>query len=193
MNPPPDRRLGIVVFGLLLAAGAFFVYGRVFSESTPGDYEVRKGNYRLEDGLYSQAIAEFEKALAENPEHVGAHLGLALARIQTDELELALRELDKTLELDPELAVARANRGIVLDRMGRPEEAVADYRLALELDPRLAKGPGWLWRFLRNVDDKPPTIQDRADYLESELAKPPEERLLQVPEEDRKQRMYKVD
>lgn len=69
---------------------------------------------------------------------------------------------------------------------------MADYRRALELNPDLAKGPGWLWRFLRNVQEKPPTIKDRADYLEAELAKPPEERLLRVPEEDEKQRMYKV-
>jgi tetratricopeptide (TPR) repeat protein len=185
-------KLGLVIFGLLLAAGVLFVYGRVFSEDTPGDYKVRKGNYRLEDGQYERAIAEFEGALDENPDHVGAHLGLALTRIQMGELEGALDELDKTLELDPEMAVAYANRGIVLDRLGRPAEALADYRRALELDPKLAKGPGWLWRFLRNVDEKPPTIQDRAEYLEGELAKPADQRLLQIPEEDQKQRMYKV-
>jgi len=68
-----------------------------------------------------------------------------------------------------------------------------DYRAALQLDEKLTKGPGWLWRFLRNVPEAPPTIRDRAEYLEAELAKPAAERLLQVPEKDAEQRMYKVD
>ncbi|MDH3744986.1 MAG: tetratricopeptide repeat protein [Acidobacteriota bacterium] len=187
-----DNRLGLALIGLLLVVGVVFVYGRVFNEDTPGDYKARKGNYRLEDGQYEEAIAEFEGALDKNPDHVGAHLGLALTRIQTGELDVALAELETTLRLDPRLAVAYANRGIVLDKLGKPVEAVADYQRALELDPKLAKGPGWLWRFLRNVDEKPPTIRDRVEYLEAELAKPADQQLLQLPEEDEKQRMYKV-
>jgi hypothetical protein len=46
---------------------------------------------------------------------------------------------------------------------------------------------------MRNIDEKPPTIKDRAEYLEAELAKPESERLLKVPSEDEKQRMYKID
>jgi hypothetical protein len=46
---------------------------------------------------------------------------------------------------------------------------------------------------MRNIDEKPPTIKDRADYLEAELAKPEAERLLKIPEVDEKQRMYKID
>ncbi|MDH3402878.1 MAG: tetratricopeptide repeat protein [Acidobacteriota bacterium] len=193
MAQKPGNRAALVALGLLLVVGAFFVWGRVFAEDTPGDYRVRKGNYRLEDGRYEQAIEEFEAALETNPGHLGAHLGRAITHGQMGELELALAELDRTLELDPGLAPAWANRGILRDRLGRHAEALADYRRALELDPRLAKGPGYLWRFLRNVGERPPTIADRADYLEAELAKPPAERLLRLPEEDAKQRMYKVD
>ena len=78
-----------------------------------------------------------------------------------------------------------------------PEEYLkyefVDYRKAIELDPDILEGPGFLWRFMRNVDEKPPTIESRADYLEAELAKPEAERLLKVPEKDEKQRMYKID
>ena len=75
--------------------------------------------------------------------------------------------------------------------LGEYEKALADYRKALSLDERMAEGPGWLWRFMRNIDEKPPTIKDRADYLEAELKKPPGERLLKVPEIDSEQRMHK--
>ena len=188
-----DKWLAMVVLGIFLAAGAAFVYGRVFSEETPGDFMVRKGNYRLEDGLFEDAIRQFEAALDKNPEHPGAHLGLAITFLQMGRLEEAIAKFNQTLSLDPEMAAAYADRGIAWDRLGEYEKALADYRTALELDAVLTKGPGWLWRFLRNVDEKPSTIKDRADYLETELSKPAGERLLQVPEEDEKQRMYKVD
>jgi tetratricopeptide (TPR) repeat protein len=187
-----DRWQAMVVLALFLAAGAAFVYGRVFSDDNPGDYHVRTGNYRLEDGLFEDAIGQFEMALDKNPEHTGAHLGLAVTLLQMGRLGESIAKFDDVLSLDPEMAVALANRGIAWDRLGEYEKALADYRAALALGSDLTEGPGWLWRFLRNVDQKPPTIEDRASYLETELAKPAEERLLKVPELDEEQRMYKV-
>ncbi len=93
--------------------------------------------------------------------------------------------------MDNHYAQAYADRGILNDRAGQYEAALHDYRKALKLNPELAEGPGWLWRFLRNIPDRPPTIADRADYLEEQLKKPESERLLRVPELDAKQRMYK--
>ena len=95
------------------------------------------------------------------------------------------------MRLDDSLAVAYANRGILHDRAGRHDLALKDYRRALSIDPNLADGPGWLWRFLRNIPERPPTIADRAAYIEAELLKPPEDRLLRLPEIDDQQRMYK--
>ncbi len=188
-----SARTAILAFVVVTAIFALFAYMRTEVEDVPGDYHVRKGNYRLEDGQYEDAIAEFELALEMSPRHREAHFGLAVTYVRMERLEDAVAKLDEVVEIDPGFGPAYANRGVVHDRLGRPEEAIADYRQALELDPELAEGPGWIWRFLRNIDEKPPTIADRADYLEAELAKPPEERLLAVPEEDAKQRMYKVD
>jgi len=106
-------------------------------------------------------------------------------------LDESRKSFDRAIRLDNNYAQAYADRGILNDRDGRYEAALHDYRKALKLDPELAEGPGWLWRFLRNVPDPPPTIADRADYLEEQLKKPKRERLLRVPELDSKQRMYK--
>jgi len=191
-RPGTDPRVAIFVLLLITGVMGTFLYWRMAGDETPGAYNVRKGNYRLEDGQHEEAIREFQLALDQNPEHQGARLGIAVTYTQMNRLEEAVAEYDAIIDADPDYSAAYANRGIVLDRMGRVEEALSDYRKALELEPRLDKGPGWIWRFLRNIDKKPPTISDRADYLEAELAKPPEERLLQLPEEDEKQRMYKV-
>ncbi len=98
---------------------------------------------------------------------------------------------DKAIELDIDFAQAYANRGILNDRTGNYEDAVRDYKKAIEIEPEVTEGPGYIWRFLHNVSERPPTIADRAIYIESELKKPAEERLLKVPEIDEKQRMYK--
>ena len=188
-----QRNKALLFFGVLLAVVAVIVYWRTGVEEVPGDYHVKKANYRLEDGQYDKAIEEFKQALELNPDHAMAHLGLAISYMQKGETELALQEFDATLALDGNIAVAYADKGILYDRLGKYEKALANYKKALELDAEILEGPGWIWRFLRNIDEMPPSIKERADYLEEELAKPPKERLLQFPEEDAKQRMYKVE
>lgn len=183
---------GLVALGII-GAIIFGISKWRTSEKEPGDYNVRQGNYALEDGLFDEAILKFEKALDRNPKHVSAHLGMAIAFMQSDREDLAIEWFSRTIALDPDLGAAYANRGILSDRTGKYEEALADYKKALELNPELAEGPGLIWRFLRNVDEKPPTIKDRVDYLEAELKKPAHERVLKVPEVDEEQRMYKVE
>ena len=89
--------------------------------------------------------------------------------------------------------VAYANRGILKDRMGDYQGALADYRMAMKLEPKVTEGPGRLTRFMRNQADMPPTVRDRARYLEEQLAKSGSEQLMRVSEEDDRQRPYKLD
>jgi tetratricopeptide (TPR) repeat protein len=183
------------LFALLVLIGvaALIFYWRVGSETNPGDFHVKKGNYRLEDGQYDEAIKEFSLALDKNPDHIYAHLGLAITYMQMERYEEAEAEFNTTIKLAPEMAVAYADRGILYDRTEQYQSALSDYKKALALDNEILAGPGWLWRFMRNVDKKPPGIADRAAYLEAELQKPSAERLLYVPEKDQEQRMYKVE
>lgn len=186
-----SKASGILMLLVMIVAGAIFVYWRTAVEEYPGDYEVRKGNYRLEDGRYDEALAEFNSALDKKPDHLQAHHGVAVTYLQMGDPGKALAEFNETIGIDPSFAVAYADRGVAYDRMGLHEEALQDYRKALELDPELVKGPGWLWRFMRNISEKPPTILERANYIEAELQKPVGERKLRFPEADEKQRMYK--
>ena len=88
--------------------------------------------------------------------------------------------------------VTVANRGILKDRMGDYRGALADYETAIGLEPEVAEGPGFLTRFMRNQAEKPPSVADRARYIREQLEKPPSERLLGNPEEDEKQRAYRL-
>ena len=183
--------LAAIVTLSILGIFGFYYYKYSVLETTPGENKYRLGNKYLEDGDYEKALQVFDEVLFEHSEYKEAHLAKAITLLQMKHFSESRASFDRAIELDDQYAQAYADRGILNDRVGRPEAALRDYRKALEINPELAKGPGWLWRFLRNIPDPPPTIADRADYLEEELKKPESERLLQVPELDSKQRMYK--
>ena len=181
----------------LAVATAIFVasavaYEYIFTNYDQGELHYRRGNLRLEDGLYREALTEFEEQLRFHPEEPAGHLGRGLALMGLTRHDEALDAIDRAIVLKPDFAAAFANRGILHDRMGRAEKALGDYRRALALDASLADGPGWITRFFRKQPQAPPTIRDRAVYLAEQLRKPAAERLLQVPELDSAQRSYKV-
>ena len=202
MNERVLRRFIFLMATLLVGGGLLFLVfgGQIGSE--PGDFETRMGSQRLEDGLYDEAMAHFDQALVEAPNHRGALMGRALVFIQTESYPEATAELDHliaflrdTLEDDDltgrgALAAAHANRGIVKDRQGQYEDALADYVVALQIDEETVDGPGVVYKILRPAID-PSTVRQRAEYLIEQLALPEEERLLRVPELDDQQRMYK--
>jgi tetratricopeptide (TPR) repeat protein len=183
--------LTVIITLSILGIVGFYYYKYTVMESTPGENQYRLANKYLEDGDYDEALQILDELLVKNAEYKEAHLAKAITLLQMGRHGDSRKSFDKAIELDNQYAQAYADRGILNDRDGRYEAALHDYRKALKLDPELAKGPGWLWRFLRNIPDPPPTIADRADYLEEQLRKPESERLLRVPELDSKQRMYK--
>lgn len=158
-----------------------------------GELHYRTANLRLEDRDFQAALSEFNLLLKEDIANPTGLLGRALALKELGRLDEALEDLSSAVELMPDFAAAYANRGIILDHLGQYEAAILDYRKAVELDAELGEGPDWITRFLRNQSESPPTIIDRANYLEAELKKPSAERRLSDPEEDAKQRSYKLE
>ena len=100
----------------------------MYAKEAPGDYATREGDIRLTEGNYEEALASFNRALRERPNHRGALMGRALVFIKTKQYEEATAELThlinylrKNLEPDDPtgagvMAAAYANRGIVHDR-----------------------------------------------------------------------------
>jgi len=201
MKPAVLKRfITIAIVAMVMGALAILAYDW-FSSQEPGDYYVRQGDIRLSDGKYDEALASFDKALAEMPDHRGALMGRALVFIRTERYDEAIAELtyliaylDRTLAPDDltgrgSLAAAHANLGIVYDRQARYEEALDEYALALNTDEESVSGPGLIDKILYDAD--PSTVRDRAIYIYEQLKLPEDERLLSVPDLDAEQRMYK--
>jgi len=85
----------------------------------------------------TEAIAEYEKALARDPMHADARLNMATALARQGKTEQASRELTRLVEQDPDNAVARTNLGVVLLQLGKIEQARVQLEAALRADPSL--------------------------------------------------------
>jgi tetratricopeptide (TPR) repeat protein len=202
MNPNVLRRFITIAAIVTFVAFSGWMVTQWLISSEPGDYHTREGDIRLGDGRYEEALAKFNEALAEMPNHRGALMGRALVFMRMNKRNEALAELTyligflrKSLQPDDRtgigvLAAAYANRGILHDRAGRYEKALADYILALKTDAGVLDGPGLFDKIIYGTP-KPSTVRDRAIYLKQQLALPPEKRLLRVPELDAEQRMHK--
>jgi tetratricopeptide (TPR) repeat protein len=202
MNPRILRRFIVI---MAIATFAMFTISAVvkqFMQAPPGDYLVRKGDLRLGERKFDEALAAFDAALEQAPHHRGAMMGRAIVFLQTDQYsaaEAAFTELiaflTRNLDADDAtgvavLAAAHANRGILYDRTGRHEKALDDYREAIRIDGGAIKGPNIFHRILYG-NSQPATVKKRAEYLATQLALPEDQRVLLDPERDAAQRMHK--
>ncbi len=179
-----------VVMGL--AWVGWTVYDGFFAHTEPHAQQFNAADRFFQDGLYEDALAEYQQILIADRDNLRALGGKAQTLMQLGRNAEALDLLDQLIVRKPEFAPAYVSRGILKDRMGDYQGALEDYDRSLSLDAEVAEGPGLLTRFLRNQADKPPTVADRAQYIREQLAKPESERLLRIPKEDAKQRSYKM-
>lgn len=98
-----------------------------------------RGNARLRQGNYENAIADFDAAIRLRPDYANAYSNRANARLRQGLNDEAIADYDRAIELDPYDANAYMSRGIALGRKGMDEKAVADYARAVELDPDYAQ------------------------------------------------------
>lgn len=191
MDDPVYKLLKMAAILLGAIFLGWMIWGGLLQEQVPGEKAYEAGNRYFEDGAYQQALEHYQAALQEDPQLLPAMRGQARSLMQMGKNHEALAVFNEVIYRQPDFAPSYANRGILHDRMGHYHEAIADYEKSIELDAEVVEGPNWLTRFLRLQPEKPPTVADRAAYLRQELAKPESERLLQVPEEDERQRTYK--
>jgi len=92
----------------------------------------------LDLGRTPEAEQAFRTALALNPRHAEAHIGMGNAYIRQGLREKAAQAFGQAVEAAPRSAQARNALGAALAELGRIPEALARYREALELQPDYA-------------------------------------------------------
>jgi tetratricopeptide (TPR) repeat protein len=114
-------------------------------QKTPASYRVNQlsGEIFETQGRYSDAAAEYRKAIQKNPAAVNLHfrLGRALLLQSHDPANLreARKEFDAELALNPSDAVAEYEVGQILLAEQNAQSAAARFEKAVALDPNFAE------------------------------------------------------
>jgi tetratricopeptide (TPR) repeat protein len=105
-------------------------------------------------GDLAGAITEYRRALAANPNHARAQLGMAQALYESGQLEVATDTFEKAFRLDPAsaydgLLAAHRDLGTALENEGQLQQARLHYQRVLDINPADQTARIWMrdsWR-----------------------------------------------
>jgi putative GTP pyrophosphokinase len=96
---------------------------------------VHRGMAYYSESLYENALEDFDRAIAADPENSKAFFYRGTVRHSLEEFALAVSDFSRALELVPYQQDVLVQRAESLTRLGRTEEALADCAAALDLSP----------------------------------------------------------
>ena len=123
---------------------------------------------------YEQAIIDYTKAIALDPNFAEAYNNRSTAHLVMGNYGQAVVDCDRALALAPEFVAAYVNRGIAYTGLRDYDQALADYATALDLTPgniyafyNRANTYLWMSRYQEAVTDYGQTIALKADFVPS--------------------------
>ncbi len=87
---------------------------------------------------YSQAFANFDRAIEINPLNAKAYNGLGIAHTNLEDYPQAIAYLNRAIKLDPAYIEAYYNRGIAHKLQGNNKKASQDFK-----SEKMTKDPYW--------------------------------------------------
>ncbi len=97
--------------------------------------DMLRGTELMRQRRYPEAIAAFERVVAEDPANVSAFLNLGLLHAQSGEVDSARVAFEQAIQLDPTNSRAHHNLGLVFSSQGNRKAAMAEFEAALAADP----------------------------------------------------------
>lgn len=85
--------------------------------------------------LFDQAVAHFDKALAENAKDVHALTARGIVQSSSNQPDKALADFTRAIELDSKATLAYYHRANLAYGKGEYDKAIADYNTVIEQDP----------------------------------------------------------
>jgi tetratricopeptide (TPR) repeat protein len=96
------------------------------------------GAQLITEGIYPEAVAALQKAVALKPDSAAAQYNLGLAQLKTGEFQNAVASITKALELTPNWPDAYNNLGLAYAGLKKYDDAVNAYREAIRIIPDYA-------------------------------------------------------
>ena len=117
-----------------------------------------------------EAVAAFEEAIRQQPEHSDAHHGLAQVQREMGDLTGALSNHDRAITLDPGRHDLYWERGVTCQQMKDYSAAVRNYEACLERKPGFASAHLGLGEAYRALGD----LTNSLDHLNQAIALKPD-------------------
>jgi tetratricopeptide (TPR) repeat protein len=110
--------------------------GRVpTDQQTAGTDSMNRARILRDQGLEKEALAQFERAIMENPLLVGAHMGAGEINFKQGNIEAAAENFGTAARLEENNFSAQFWYGVALQELKRLDEAIRQYLRALRLRP----------------------------------------------------------
>jgi tetratricopeptide (TPR) repeat protein/S1-C subfamily serine protease len=106
---------------------------------SPAFYNNR-GLVYLDQKKWDLALADYNKAIAINPNYADAYNIRGTVYLNQKKWDLAVADLNKAIELNPDNSLTYTVRGAVYTQQQKLDLALADYNKAIELNPNDAQG-----------------------------------------------------
>lgn len=95
----------------------------------------KHGFYHLNNQRYSEALSEFQKAIAINPNYEEAHRGIGLAYLHSKQYTDALNAFEQAIKVNPNYKEAHHGLGLAYFESGDNSKSTAAANAALRIDP----------------------------------------------------------
>jgi len=137
---PPNKKIWIVLPVVL-----FFLFSCASTQKSKGEsgnaeFYNNRGMANDKEGLYDQAISDYNKALEIDPKYAEAYNNRGVVYRRKGQYDRAISDYNKALEINPRDAEAYNNRGVAYSIKGQYDRAISDYSQAVEINQRFAEG-----------------------------------------------------
>lgn len=104
------------------------------SAQTADNY-IQEGKAKKNNGVYTEAIKDFSKALAINPQLEEAYYERGQAYFKIQQYSLSLTDYTQAIQIKPQIAENYYQRGVVNTKLNNTKEALSDFDQSIRLSP----------------------------------------------------------
>jgi len=131
------KQKSVVIIGILTIMILFLAVYSGYAQ-TAQEEAMKKGVGFIRHDKFNEAITEFNKVIAINPESANAYYNLGFAYDKKGDLAEAISNFSKAIEIDPTLTDAYYNRAFAYYKKGNFNNAITDYSKVVEISPEAA-------------------------------------------------------
>ena len=110
----------------------------------------------------------YDQIINENPQFTSAYVNRALVRLNSGDINGAIRDYSEAINIDPNDPILFLNRALAREKAGMPKSALADLNKALKLDTDNAKAHRSRGRVLFELKEYQLALQDMDDAIKLE-------------------------